>query len=973
MEPGHNFCLMIYIYNFNMKGKIKFLIIVFLSILFLHSVFAAYQYPKQIKTVQYFLGQNTTKLDSAMHKDWQTGNINVTLPETNKVVRSAWVEARAMKTQTAGTRAYNLTFNNLISFFRTSTTCSNCYLFGENLNELYSVTFFSNVTQAFNNFPSRSVVNFSFIIGDTGANPEEAINHNAILFVTYEHDESEEQINTVIYPLPTDPTGVSSFNQLNKSYYYNASINELNQTLSSWFQIYGGVSSDSSTSDIQYSTRIDANAFSDQNYTIETSTLTDFDLYYLAQPTGFQANTGQQLDIRGISCDGADCTALFDTFALGGELYVTYNYSNSTTRRTKTVGYFLGQNVLDRSTTPYKGSTVISLPEYSSSVINSIDIKAVWAKIYTSYESDTLATLKVAGSIDDNHVGEIAYNLDQDQAWTGQHIIIYNMTSAASAINSDGSAIVNVNTTWSTSDAGSPVGIELWVTYEYEALTSILRPTNNPSPELKTLQFFGAQSVNMTTEFYSNDSLLINIPKNGAFKSGWLKNEHRLDNPNQVDSTVVYNLTLILNNSGLLNVGIREDDAIKTHTVISNSSLVDMVPYSFNYTVGHRTFNYDSVLLSIRNYPAVHSSKYLLTYSDAIQLPISSAVQINQSMISHNENADFGVIWTQGTLGFDLALSQSIFSIDMGTGTFENISTQLLSESPKQHNVTTTISALPASIVRWQFFAQDYAGNWNATDIQSFNVSLLAASSGAGCGYVNTQLTVSAKIKIGNGGALNGDCFIINASNLLINGNNNVIEGNNSGSAINITISRMTGVSASLNLSNITIKNFLFSNFSNGIYIENNNTDLSSINAKINLIYNKFNETFENDAVKIVGSVNNINISFNNFTQFLSSTNNRLVNILNFVTAGSGNSNGNTINNNNINILATSGRLERIIATRGSFNNITHNNISIPSQNTGRAIIHAFAANDTIAFNVIFSTRIKTSRNYPRMNACKWA
>src|SRR3989338_4681023 len=177
MEPGHNFCLMIYIYNFNMKGKIKFLIIVFLSILFLHSVFAAYQYPKQIKTVQYFLGQNTTKLDSAMHKDWQTGNINVTLPETNKVVRSAWVEARAMKTQTAGTRAYNLTFNNLISFFITSTTCSNCYLFGENLNELYSVTFFSNVTQAFNNFPSRSVVNFSFIIGDTGANPEEAINH----------------------------------------------------------------------------------------------------------------------------------------------------------------------------------------------------------------------------------------------------------------------------------------------------------------------------------------------------------------------------------------------------------------------------------------------------------------------------------------------------------------------------------------------------------------------------------------------------------------------------------------------------------------------------------------------------------------------------------------------------------------------------------------------------------------------------
>ena len=107
------------------------------------------------------------------------------------------------------------------------------------------------------------------------------------------------------------------------------------------------------------------------------------------------------------------------------------------------------------------------------------------------------------------------------------------------------------------------------------------------------------------------------------------------------------------------------------------------------------------------------------TYNTTLEkYPEWYSPSVNKTSITQNDWINLGTYWTD-TVGLD----SYIFSIDNGTGTFENHSAVSFTGRTNSSNVT--IQATYTGTVQWRFFANDSSNNINATDIQSFNVSAI--------------------------------------------------------------------------------------------------------------------------------------------------------------------------------------------------------------------------------------------------------
>ena len=100
--------------------------------------------------------------------------------------------------------------------------------------------------------------------------------------------------------------------------------------------------------------------------------------------------------------------------------------------------------------------------------------------------------------------------------------------------------------------------------------------------------------------------------------------------------------------------------------------------------------------------------------------PTSRDAKKNQTTIYNNQYIFFEANWTD-----NIKLSSYIFSIDNGTGTYENQSSKLFYTGGINNvsNATFQITAPSGATVNWVFYANDSINNWNVTSTQTFIVS----------------------------------------------------------------------------------------------------------------------------------------------------------------------------------------------------------------------------------------------------------
>ena len=102
------------------------------------------------------------------------------------------------------------------------------------------------------------------------------------------------------------------------------------------------------------------------------------------------------------------------------------------------------------------------------------------------------------------------------------------------------------------------------------------------------------------------------------------------------------------------------------------------------------------------------------------QAPLWSDLYKNKTTIYQNDSVKFTANWTD-----DVALSGYKFSTNQ-TGSWENSSLVSFSGTSDISESTMQITVTAGTTIGWRFYAKDTSDNWNATDIQSFVVSLPA-------------------------------------------------------------------------------------------------------------------------------------------------------------------------------------------------------------------------------------------------------
>src|SRR5659263_85814 len=413
---------------------------------------------RQIKTVVYYMGQRESSTDLASGTNFTTGPVSVYLPEQGVVVKQAWLELW----QLSGTTT------------TTDVTSLNMYLNGKGYSPITGGTYQAetgeslitmaraNVTPAFSAFINPTTFTAAVKTGTAASNAQALM-----LYITYEYDSnSPTQLKTVIYPLDTN-TGSRSAGSTT-AFNYNVSIPEDATTIrSSWFEIRGMIDS-ASTNDATIKAKIEPNATFSTGVSLD---MADNDIYgflYLFNTTSqFSDNTRQTLSVQNLAQT---------VYALGGEVVVTYEYSNNAPVQLKTVKYFVGQKTAPGGTALLSDSTTVFLPEQE------VNVKSVWARVRSTYTTLSAGTQTIAGKIGGTPTISHAFTLDMNQKLIGDYMIIYNMTEAASSMVNN--TLVFVNNTFNNPAHGPPA-TELYITYLYDP---------NSTNELKTVEYLAGQS-----------------------------------------------------------------------------------------------------------------------------------------------------------------------------------------------------------------------------------------------------------------------------------------------------------------------------------------------------------------------------------------------------------------------------------------------------------------------------------------------
>ncbi|MGV8152580.1 MAG: hypothetical protein ACP5OG_05855 [Candidatus Nanoarchaeia archaeon] len=421
---------------------------------------------EKIKTVEYNLGSYASGTETAIASAawWQAStNKRIYLPENNVNVKSAFIILNGYTFSGVDLTAVAINLSNTIYNPVTA-------LYGDQSGEQYPFWVITDITGFFSSFSNPLVLNTSArITGPTTG----GLGMKLIITYTYS-DDSSELLNTVKYPITANVNIIT-----NTAYdvIYNASIKEANLTNvhDAWFEIQGTVDG-ISNADAKIQARVNTDTLSPYMH-LETGALStyDFRFYFNATGTSFNLNTNQTLRMQ-----GADTAAIR---GVGAELVVTYNYSINATRNTKTVSHFIGQGTTRNLNTQASFTKNISLPE------DNIKVKAVWANVRSGYASETAGTTTLNASIDGVSAQNQAYSFDTESgggSLGGYEPLIYDLSALKEEFD-DGTGEVKIRYQYSQA-SNTPAGIDLYITYEYDANSTI---------QQKTVKYFGGQTTGL--------------------------------------------------------------------------------------------------------------------------------------------------------------------------------------------------------------------------------------------------------------------------------------------------------------------------------------------------------------------------------------------------------------------------------------------------------------------------------------------
>ncbi|HBU69286.1 MAG TPA: hypothetical protein DEE98_02760 [Elusimicrobia bacterium] len=409
---------------------------------------------ERIKTVEWNFGGYYNAADAAT---WSPPYLTVNLPDTSGAspIKNAYLEIEYLTTNNADT-------SNIDVYFSTDTVPGGPVdaitgpLIPEGSGESDRMCIRVDVTSKVTKWANQSYSMRTVLSGS------QANMFSARLYITYYYDDTAvTQVKTVRFPIFSGSadgvSGVaSSLNQQTApytlTYKYYADIPETGNTLKQvWFDIKGyrqntGLGADGSlyckigTSGKEPTMYFDDGRGDSYNFRYISSTGT---------PSGFSVNSLQSLNII--------TTGDMTTNTLGGEVVITYEFSNAASTKIKTISYFMGQ-----STGAAGALSNFTIPLYLREP--GASIKRIYAIINGSYDSTTALNLTVDSGVDGSAAAARTYSIVVTAAEISGFEFFHDLTEKAASW-SDGA---NVNINWdNTSAALGGTGVELIVTYSY--------------------------------------------------------------------------------------------------------------------------------------------------------------------------------------------------------------------------------------------------------------------------------------------------------------------------------------------------------------------------------------------------------------------------------------------------------------------------------------------------------------------------
>jgi len=531
---------------------------------------------KQIKTVVYYMGQRENITDLAANNNFSGQPVAVYLPEQGIVVRTAWLELRQLSaiTSAASVTTINMYLNGMdYSVIKGGTYQAQT---GESLVTVAR----ANVTQAFTGFTNPTTFTAAVKTGGASSNA-----HALLLYVTYEYDPgSPTQLRTVRYPLATKTGQIAAGTATN--FTYIVSIPEAANIRSSWFEIRGKLDS-ASINDSQISARIAPNTTYSTGVSLDMALRDNYEFMYLFKTTPeFQINSAQTLTVRNQNQS---------VYTLGGEVIVTYEYSNAEPVQLKTVKYFVGQRTAIGGTILVSNSTTVFIPEQN------INVKSVWARIRATYTSTTAGTHTIGGKIAGTTIINNSYTVDTNNALIGDYMIIYNMTNASSLLVNN--TMVFVNNTFNRTNHGPPA-IELYITYTYDPASP---------KEIKTVEYPAGQSASQATT--RNENFFTFVPEDQTLIRGayidyitMCSRTSDYTTTSAIDTSFSNQTVNIDGTSEALAAGTMNNDIQKRITATSNI-------YSINYS-SNATASFSGVAMLTYEFTRNYSVDAMYTFTE---------------------------------------------------------------------------------------------------------------------------------------------------------------------------------------------------------------------------------------------------------------------------------------------------------------------------------------------------------------------
>ncbi len=268
--------------------------------------------PRQIKTVKYFVGQNSSNVSSGTNIVFP---FKIYIPETGSIiVKSAFIEIEGLSNGAADNAVViNTSGGPIMNYSIDSTIATQSYYLLYNASEIYGIT-------------TGGTYNYVANIRATG-NPNTFVGARAV--ITYEYDSnSTNQLKTVRYFIGSNSSSIAS--NIPTRFTFGVPIAEPTIAVQSAFIKINGW-----TTAVQGHIQVNISGTNQINHTDSIKTEgNDFTLLYnatqLYSMTGATTNGPYTLNVR---------VAGPATTVLAAELFVTYNYSGNATQQTRTVEY----------------------------------------------------------------------------------------------------------------------------------------------------------------------------------------------------------------------------------------------------------------------------------------------------------------------------------------------------------------------------------------------------------------------------------------------------------------------------------------------------------------------------------------------------------------------------------------------------------------------------------------------------------